>query len=64
MDKVICLNPNTGSSMRIDADFYHMIHDSITASLRAGEAITYTELVNRVRQHMKKKKNQFPCSLS
>ncbi|HSF45057.1 MAG TPA: hypothetical protein VLA58_03575 [Chitinophagaceae bacterium] len=64
MDKITCLNPNTGSSLKIDAGTYNVIHDAITSSLSTGHAITYTELVDRIRQYLKKKKIQFAGSIS
>jgi hypothetical protein len=63
MEKVTCLNPNTGSSMNITKDIYRVFHEAISASLSKGEALTYTEIVDSIRKHLKRTKSAFSGSV-
>jgi hypothetical protein len=64
MDKVTCLNPNTGSTMNIDKNVYELFHGAISAALAGSEAISFTEIVERVSKQFKKSKAAFSGSVS
>ncbi|HLO83078.1 MAG TPA: hypothetical protein VK166_19080 [Chitinophagaceae bacterium] len=63
-EKITCQNPNTGSSMNIDRDIYDLFHEAISTALGAGETLTYTEIVDMVKKHLKKTRASFSGSVS
>jgi len=61
--KVECLNPNTGGKMNIDKEIYEVISKAIYHSLKAGKALTFTELTEGVEDCFKKQKTKFDKSV-
>ncbi len=63
-EKISCMNPNTGSSLNIDREIYDLFHGAISTALAGGEALTYTEIVEKVGKHLKKARAAFSGSVS
>jgi hypothetical protein len=61
--KVECINPNTGGRMNIDKRVYDLISKAIYHTLKAGKALTYTEIVEGVHDCFKKQKTKFDGSI-
>lgn len=61
--KVVCLNPNSGTSMKIDEHVYHMFNKAIRHALKGGQNLTYTELVRKVEEQFSKGKAGFKGSV-
>jgi hypothetical protein len=61
--KVECLNPNTGGRMNIDKDIYDLFSKAIYHTVKAGKAITYTQIAEGVTDFFKKQKNKFKGSV-
>lgn len=62
--KVECLNPNTGGRMNVDADTYELFSKAIYHTLMGGKLLTYTEMVNGVKDCFQKQKTAFNGSVS
>ena len=62
-NKVECLNPNTGGRMNIDKDIYDLFSKAIYHTLKQGKALTYTQLVDGVKECFKKQKTKFDGSV-
>jgi hypothetical protein len=62
--KVECLNPNTGGKMNIDKDIYDLFSKAIYHTLKKGEALTYTQMVEGVQDCFKEQKVKFDGSVS
>ena len=56
--KTECLNPNTGSSMKIDKEIYDLISKAIYHTLKAKKSVTFTEMVEGIEDCFKKQKKQ------
>ena len=63
LQKVECLNPNTGGSMKIDRDIYDLISKAIYHTLKKEKAVTFTELVEGIEDCFKKQKTKFDRSV-
>jgi hypothetical protein len=61
--KTECLNPNTGGSMKIDADIYDQFSKAILHFLKEKKISTYTEIAGGVKKHFKQKKIAFKGSV-
>jgi hypothetical protein len=61
--KVECLNPNTGGSMNIDKEVYNLFSKAIYDTLKVGKAITYSQIVEGVKDCFKKQKIKFDGSV-
>lgn len=61
--KVECINPNTGHRMMIDAGTYELFSKAIYHSLKSGKALTYTQLVEDIKDYFKKTKAPFGGSV-
>ncbi len=61
--KTICVNPNTGSSIKIDPDVYELFKTAIVDCLKDGRSLTYTELNEGVEKYIQKKKIPFTGSV-
>lgn len=60
--KVECLNPNTGRRMLIDAATYELFAKAICHTLMGGKELTYTQIVEGVRECFQKEKTAFDGS--
>ena len=54
-----CLNPNTGRKMKIDKNTYELFSKAIYHVVKAGKAITFTEIVKGVEDCFKQEKTKF-----
>jgi hypothetical protein len=54
-----CLNPNTGRKMKIDKKTYELFSKAIYHVVKAGKAITFTQIVEGVEDCFKKEKTKF-----
>jgi hypothetical protein len=62
-EKIECLNPNTGGSMKIDAGVYELFSKAIYHTLKQAKTpITYTEIVTGVKKCFKEQKANFKGS--
>jgi hypothetical protein len=61
--KVECLDPNTGGRMNIDKEIYDLFSKAIYDTVKAGEAITYTQITEGVKECFAKQKTKFNGSL-
>ena len=61
--KVECLNPNTGGRMNIDKEVYDLFSKAIHQTVKAGKAITYSQIVEGVKDRFKKQKTKFDGSI-
>jgi hypothetical protein len=55
--KTECRNPNTGSSMNIDAATYELFAKAITHTLQGDKQLTYTQLVAGVKDFFQQQIN-------
>jgi hypothetical protein len=62
-EKIECINPNTGRHMQIDASTYALFAKAIRHALKGGKLISYTELVEGVRNYFKKQAISFKGSV-
>lgn len=60
---VECLNPNTGRRMNIDKKTYDLFSKAIYHTVKAGKAITYTQIVEGVKDCFKKQNTKFDGSV-
>ena len=63
LQKVECLNPNTGGTMNIDKNIYDLISKAIYHTLKSGKSLTYSEIVEGIHDHFKKQKIKFEGSI-
>ena len=61
--KIECLNPNTGSTMKIDKEIYDLISKAIYHTLKKEKAVTFTGLVEGIEDCFKKQKTKFDKSV-
>ena len=61
--KIECLNPNTGGSMKIDKEIYDLISKAIYHTLKKEKSVTFTELVEGIEDCFKKQKTKFDKSV-
>ena len=61
--KVECLNPNTGGKMNIDKEVYDLFSKAIYHTVKLGKAITYSQIVEGVKDCFKKQKTKFDGSV-
>jgi hypothetical protein len=62
--KAECLNPNTGGKIHIDKATYDLFSEAICHSLKPGQELTYTQLVEGVRAFFKEQNTKFDGSVS
>jgi hypothetical protein len=61
--KVECLNPNTGGRMNIDKQTYDLFSKAIYHSLKAGKELTYSQIVEGIKNCFKEQKTKFDGSV-
>jgi hypothetical protein len=61
--KVECINPNTGGRMHIDAATYELFFKAICQTLKAGKALTFTQMVEGVKECFRNQKTVFDGSV-
>ena len=62
--KTQCLNPNTGGSMNIEKTTYDLFSRAIYHALKGHQPLTFTELVDHVKDCFKKEGTAFKGSVS
>jgi hypothetical protein len=62
--RVECLNPNTGRRMNIDKDVYDLFSKAIYHSLKKDGPLTYTQMVEGIKDYFKQQKYKFEGSIS
>jgi hypothetical protein len=62
--KVECLNPNTGGRMNIDKKTYDLFSKAIYHTLKKNQPLTYSEIVEGIRDCFKQQKTKFDGSVS
>jgi hypothetical protein len=64
LEKIACVNPNTGGKMNIDAKTYELFSKAMYHVLKENrQGITYTELVNGIKKYFKENKSGFRGSV-
>lgn len=63
LQKVECLNPNTGGRMSIDKATYDLFSKAIYHTLKKEGAITFTQLTEGVQDCFKQQKTKFDGSI-
>jgi hypothetical protein len=58
-----CLNPRSGRAMLIDSDTYQLFSKAIIEILKAKNQLSFTEIVDSLHDHFKKKKIKFDRSV-
>ena len=61
--KVECINPNTGGRMNIDAATYDLFSKAIYHTLLGGKQLTYTQIVEGVKNCFQKQETNFDGSV-
>ena len=61
--KVECLNPNTGGRLNIDKEVHDLFSKAIYHTVKTGKAITYSQIVEGVKDCFKKQKTKFDGSV-
>ena len=61
--KVECLNPNTGRSMKIDKAIYDLFSGSIYQFLKKGQQLTYSQLVEKIHESLREQQTKFNGSV-
>ena len=61
--KVECLNPNTGGRINIDKTTHDLFSKAIRQSFKKDEALTFTQIVERVHDYLKRHKITFDGSV-
>lgn len=64
LQKVECLNPNTGGTMNIDKKTYDLFSKAIYHSLKKSQPLTYSEIVEGIRECFRLQKTKFDGSVS
>ena len=62
--KVECLNPNTGGKINIDLSTYELFSKAIYHTLKAKGPVSFTEMVEGIRDCFKKQGTVFKGSIS
>lgn len=62
--KVECLNPSTGGRMNIDKKIYDLFSDAITKTLKNNRSLSYTQIVEGIRDYFNQQKIKFEGSVS
>lgn len=62
--KVECLNPNTGGRINIDKKTYDLFSKAIYHTLKKNQPLTYTEIVEGVKECFQQAKTKFDGSVS
>ena len=62
-EKVNCSNPNSGRVMQIDKDTWELFYQGIKESLKGGKSLTFTEMVEGMRDYLKANKIKFSQSV-
>ena len=62
--KVTCLNPNTGGQMNISKDIYDRFSKAIYHTLKKNGPLTYTEIVEGIRDCFREEGKAFEGSVS
>ena len=60
---VECLNPNTGGRMNIDKEIYDLFSKAIYHTLKKGKALSYSEIVEGIKDCFREQKIKFPKSV-
>lgn len=63
LQKVECLNPNTGSSMNIDKKTYGLFSKAIYHTLKKSQPLTYSGIVEGIYDCFKQQKTKFSGSV-
>jgi hypothetical protein len=61
--KIECLNPNTGGRMNIDKGTYDLFSKAIYQTLKKGQPLTYTQIVEGIHDCFKQQKTKFDGSV-
>src|SRR5215218_3585818 len=61
--KTECINPNTGSRMNIDTSIYKLFSKAIYHSLKKHSPLTYTQIVQGVKDCFGEQKARFEGSV-
>lgn len=62
-EKIECLNPHTGRSMKIDAETYDLFSKTIYHTLKGKKGTSYTGIVDGIKKCFREKKITFKGSL-
>jgi hypothetical protein len=63
LQKVECLNPNTGGKMNIDKKTYDLFSKAIYHTLKQSQPLTYTEIVEGIQDCFRQQKTRFDGSI-
>jgi hypothetical protein len=64
VERIECLNPNTGGKMHIDASIYELFSKAIYHVLKENkQGVTYTEIVAGIKKCFKENKTIFKGSI-
>lgn len=62
--KMTCLNPNTGGQIKIDKKVYDLFSAAIMATLKKHQPLSYTQIVEGIKDCFKQQKTKFDGSVS
>ena len=62
--KAECLNPNTGGSLKVDKKIYDLFSKAIHHTLKKSQPLTYTQIVEGIRDYFKQHQIKFDGSVS
>jgi hypothetical protein len=63
LQKVSCLNPNTGGSINIEKSTYELFSKAVFQTLKMEGSITFTQLVEGIKACLQKQKTTFSGSV-
>jgi hypothetical protein len=63
IEKVECLNPNTGGRMNIDKKTYDLFSKTISHLLKKNQPLTYSQIVEGIENCFKQQKTKFDGSI-
>ncbi len=63
LQKVECLNPNTGGSMHIDKNVYDLFSKAIYHTLKKSQPLTYSQMVEGIYDCFRQQKTKFEGSV-
>ena len=63
INKVECLNPNTGHRMKIDKNVYDLFSKAIYHTLQGKKELTYSQMVDGINECFKEQKTKFDGSI-